>query len=252
MVTASAQTSKLYVTSGTRQKIFVVQNRQLVATYAAQDWDENVVAVHGDIRTMTWDFNAAVPGHQYTLGGAWTGLSYSAPPIPNAGSLDGTTDGISNYATVTSISGTDLYVFDRDWQSPMVVAGGFGLGITYDPYDDTFYTTGSSGANVIRQYTKSGVFMRQFSVPGDEWTLALDPADRTIWRQFQNGEFEQYSLSGVLLDRFTISDTFGAALQNGIEFDMSVVPEPGSLFALVAGITGLGLSRLRSRNSRSR
>lgn len=250
---APAQTGNLYIASGDRQRMFVVQNRQLASTYTAVDWTENVIAVAGDIRTMTWDFNSGTPGHQYTLNGAWTGVSYPSPTLTNAGSYDGTTDGQHNFASVSMNGAWNLYKFDRDWQNPAFVSGGFGMGLTYDPYDDTFYTTSTGGANVVRQFTKTGVFIRQFASPsGEAWTLALDPADRTLWRQFQDGTFEQYSLSGVLLDRFTISDTFGAAIQNGIEFDMSVVPEPGSLFALVAGVTGLGVGRRRSRNSRSR
>lgn len=199
--------------------------------------DEMPIAVSGDVRTAGSRFDVT---RQYTLGGAYTGPSFSRPSIA-ADLLDGTTDGVRNYAMA---SDGWVYGFDRNWQSPAAlfqpVSGGWGL--TYDALSNTLWV--SNGHLVVEQYAMSGgAPMASFSLlPGTfpENAIAWEPSTNSIWviENFGGMTAQQYSISGAPMA--SVALVGGIHPIGGAEFN--IVPGPGGLALVCAA---LGMARRR-------
>src|SRR5438477_3834242 len=83
---AAGPVSKLYLTAGDQQMIWVVQGTSVVNSWTAQHQFEYPLAVSNTIRTLgrvSGEF-----GSEYTLAGAFTGTTYSFPLGPGPELLD--------------------------------------------------------------------------------------------------------------------------------------------------------------------
>ena len=218
--TASAvgPVSKLYLTAGDQQMIWVVQGASVVNSWTAHFQHEYVLEVSNTIRTLG-RFTGET-GSEYTLAGAFTGTTYPFPLGPGTEPLDGTTDSNTNYS-VDFTSG-DVYSFNHDWTNPtylFTTAPGF-LGITYDATDNSLWLSDFTG-NTVEHRSLFGTLISSFTVPFTSIScLALDPADNTLWMgsQTNQGTFYQYSKSGTQLSTvfypaLTSQNTLGGEFQ---------------------------------------
>jgi hypothetical protein len=250
-----------YLTAGDQGTNWMVQaaSANSFAQANPEFGGEYAVAVSGTVRTLgSGNQGLGGPAHdgsQYTLGGVYTGVDY---PYPLAGVAfyDGTTNGTTNNFAVDFLSG-DVYSTDLDWSDPSLLFStgrGIGgvLGITYDASNDSIWISGWDTGNVSN-YSMGGVLLSSFSTGFTTMTsLALDPADGTLWMgsQATMGTFYQFSKAGVLLD----TETYAAMSQQntlGGEFnvDVAAIPEPTSIGLLATGLVGL-LARRYRRNRR--
>src|SRR5438270_407084 len=154
---AAGPVSKLYLTAGDQQMIWVVQGTSVV-----NSWTEHFQ-------------------HEYTLAGAFTGNTYPYPLGPGTNLYDGTTDTTSNYGVDYNTG--NVYSFSSSWTNSTylfsTVAGS--LGITYDATDNTLWLANFNG-NTVEHRSLFGTLISSFIVPFTAIScLALDPADNTLW-----------------------------------------------------------------------
>lgn len=230
--------SAYYLTAGDNGNNFVVQGGAVVLSFPQQhpgNLGEYAIAVTSTVRTLGNGNDGTNFGSQYTLGGTYTGVDYPYPVV-DASFYDGASDGTFNYSV--SFSDGGVYRFNADWTNPTLlfnVDAGY-LGITYDSVTDTLWLS-KYFDNQVENWSLSGSLLSSFAATQSALSsLALDPADNTLWMGSQRteGTFYQYSKAGTLLDTEVYA---GLAGQNtlGGEFAVSlaaVVPEPASLTLL--------------------
>lgn len=243
--------SPYYVTAGDQGNNWILQGNTATLFTQAQpsNGGEYAIAVTDTVKTLgNGNANDQQSGSQYTLGGTYTGVSYTYP-VPGASFYDGASDGRSNYS-VDFLSGA-VYRFNADWTNPSVLfsLGNSGLlGITYDQTNNSLWISSFNGTSVS-DYSLTGTLLSSFNASVPELSsLALDPADNTLWMgsQTTEGTFYQYSKTGTLLSTVTYADLVGQNTLGG-EFAVASVPEPSAIALLgLGGALGLGLLRRRT------
>jgi len=196
---ATGPVSKLYLTAGDQQMIWVVQGTSVVNSWTAQHQFEYPLEVSNTIRTL--GRFAGEFGSEYTLAGAFTGTTYSFPFGLGPELLDGTTDTQTNYSV--DFNTGDVYSFNSTWGNPtfLFTTSPDFLGITYDATDNTLWLA-NFGGNTVEHRSLFGTLISSFTVPFTSIScLALDPADNSLWMGSQNteGTFYQFSKSGTAL-----------------------------------------------------
>ena len=195
----------LFVTSATehggKSEVLVLQGDSVVRSWTTRHGKELGIAVVGTVRTLG-QLNTDV-GAEYTFDGTPTGADYpsSFPPTPLVQFLDGTTDGVHNYAF--DFTNGDAYRFDRDWSNPVKLfsldpsAGR--IGISYDGTNNSLWLAGTDGR--IEDHAMDGKLLSSFGTNHSARALALDAITSTLW--VQDGlnvlRFDQYTKTGVLL-----------------------------------------------------
>ncbi len=237
---ASAQTSKYYVTAGDQHTNFVLQGgsvyQQWTQANSLTTLGEYAIAVRGDVRTLSNN----VLGSKYTLTGVYSGTTYAAP-VAGAVFYDGATDGIFNYSV--DFNTGNVWRMDRNWANAQLLfatGNAYRLGITWDSFNNSLWVSDWTGTNVT-DWSLSGTQLSQFNTSRSSLTsLAMDYADHTLWfgSSDTEGTFYQYSTAGTLLATTSYA---GMNRQNtlGGEFDVparTTVPEPASLLLLASGL----------------
>lgn len=246
--------SPWYLTAGDQGTNWIIQGAS--ATSYAQNQPGNLgeyaIAVGSTVRTLGNGNNGLGLGSEYTLAGVYTGNNY-AYPNTSLRFYDGTRDATHNYSV--DFGTGRVYQMNLDWSNATLLfdtgfGGGNALGITFDATNNSLWVS-QWGGTTIGDFSLGGALLSSFSTTfSGISSLALDPADNTLWMGSQGteGTFYQYSKGGVLLS----SPSYGALVgQNtlGGEFPFAagpVVPEPATLtlFAIgMAGMAGYGWRR---------
>ncbi|MCG3126442.1 MAG: hypothetical protein CHACPFDD_01277 [Phycisphaerae bacterium] len=236
-VTLAGPLSPYYLVSGDQFRVDVVQGAAHINSWATPDF-EYPVAVNGTVRTLGAILGGT--GREYSLGGVVTGPVYTNVV---GTSYDSTTDGQHNY--VISWDTGDVIQTDTDYQNPVplfnVGGPGTGLGITYDPTNNSLWIA-QFGGGTVENRTLAGGLISSFNTGISlQAALALDHADGSLWlvEWTQNGDFRQFSKAGAPLGSEHYPALVGVNPLGG-EF---ALPEPTSLALLTIG--GLFLSRRR-------
>ena len=240
--------SDYYVTTDTQ--VFHIRGGSVVNSWATVQGQEYPIVVLDNVRTGSYFSGNA--GHEYTLGGSYAGTAYAAT-VPGL-HHDGASDGTYNYTTSywsdeSGTLGRAVWRTAADWTAPVKLFDTVSTrpsGIAYDPRDgSTLWISEWDGIPSIRHYTMSGSPLSSFSTDGRYATsLALDPRDGTLWMSgYENaGNFYQYSTGGTILGSTYFPELAGLRTLGG---EVPAIPEPGVFALMLAGLTLLGLDRLR-------
>jgi len=239
VATLAGPVSELYLTAGQENTIFVVQGGDVVRSWGVVHNNEYAIAVMGTVQTTIGA--SGFPGSEYTLAGAYTGVSSTFPNLPGTSIYDAASDGTYIYAW--DFNQNRALRFGPNWSNPVPlfsIGGGVGdfLGITYDPFNRSFWISGWNQSE-IQDYSLSGQLLSSFSVSHNEITaLAMDPATGTLWCGNGNawGYFEEYSTTGQLLSTQYYPELSGMNVLGG-EFQ---VPEPRTATLLVLALVWIG------------
>jgi hypothetical protein len=241
---ASAQSGVYYLSAPTQNVDFRAQAGAVIGSWTQGVTGESAIAVASDIRSI--GVEGGFQGSRYTLLGVDTGQRFSNPV---SGSLlyDGTSDGTNNY-TIDFVSHT-VYRTSNTWTSPAALFTAPGtngyLGITYDATNGSLWLS-SWSAGVLEDRTLGGALISSFTTPFSSITcLAMDGSDNTLWMGSQStpGVFYHYSRAGASLGQVS----YAGVSQNTLGGEFAAVPEPGSWFAVLAGLSLLWSAATRRR-----
>lgn len=243
-------TSTYFLTDGDGARLLAINGGTYTSFNQGQlSLREYMIAVYGTITTGAAISGEVASGY-YSLDGNFLGPA-GVWTLSGANFWDGTTDGTYNYAFNFGMGG--VYRFNRDWSAPVLLnafgSSGQYLGITYDFSDNTLWLSGWN-SNQVAHIDMAGNQLGSFTASafgGSLTSLALDPADGTLWMGSQNnsGVFAQYTRAGVLLGTHNYGFTNNTL---GGEFNLGAIPEPPVAALLAIGAMALGLRRgLRRR-----
>jgi hypothetical protein len=212
-ITNPGPVSPYFLTAGDQGTTFIVQGTEIIGSFPQhhpEDQGEYAVAVTDTIRTLG-NGNVAlgrVPAHagsEYTVSdpntaaGIYTGTDFPYPNPSNA-FYDGATDGRFNYSIDFYAGG--VYRFNSDWSHPVLLfATGPGYwGITFDVMTHTLWLAHFYN-NVIEHRSLNGAVLFSFPTADNPMSLALDPADHTLWLTafVPQGRLFQYAQNGTPL-----------------------------------------------------
>jgi hypothetical protein len=240
----AAMAGKLYLTDGPAQRLYSIEGGA-VGVNVPTPTGQGPLAISGStIRTL--GRSNSIMGSVYTLSGSVTGTtpSYSLSGSPLF--LDGTTDGVFNYAL--DLNSNRIYRFNLDWSSPSllfpILTQGRRSGITFDPTSNCLWVTGIDGPamGLLERYTLDGVVTFAINAGTPAAALAFDHVDQTLWLdEVSTGTIKQYSLEGVFLSSITVPALAGSSI-DGAEF---AIPEPACSVLWLAGLIALSRTRVR-------
>ena len=238
--------SELYLTAGQENTILVVQGNNVVRSWGVVHNNEYAIAVMGTVQTTIGASGFA--GSEYTLAGAYTGVSSTFPNLPGTSIYDGASDGTYLYAW--DFNQNRALRFGPNWSNPVPlfsIGGSVGdfIGITFDPSNDSLWISGWYKSE-IRDYSLTGQLLSSFSVSHNEITaLALDPATETLWSANRNvwGLFEEYSKTGQLLSTQYYPELSGMNVLGG----EIPIPVPATACLLTLGLLLICCSKAKQK-----
>jgi PEP-CTERM motif len=182
-------------------------------------------------------------GFEYDLNGNLTGGTFSGGGQFGQ-LLDGTTNGIRNFAVECCAGINSVLAYNLFWQGGAVLFNlpAAGRGITYDTKSGTLWVALIDGT--LHQYNMAGSDLGSFGLGYSTIGLAYNGATDTLWTingiGIDGSVFREYNKSGQLLSQVNLVVTndieflnpFGFEFNNGI----SAVPEPATF-----GLLGMAL-----------
>lgn len=216
---STAQTSKLYFTDWWTHRNGIVQDQMLLNLWNQLD-EEGPIAVYETIRTNGCYWGG---GAEYDLFWNYLGTRFSKERTYEM--HDATTDGEFIYAIYTPPQNICRVVhFDMNWKNMGVlfdVPSTYRGGITYDPYTETLWITRGKRDIVVFQYDFEGNILFSFSTGHQNYGLAFDPADKTLWIFGSGGGYDQWTTTGALLKRGRIEGLENCEGLHGVEFNLA-------------------------------
>lgn len=238
----------LYLFDGDSSTGFIVNtNTSTYTTFNTFNLAYPVAIVGNQIALQNRD-DSVSGGATYDLSGNLTGT------LPGQGTdvselLDGTSNGVNNFAMQCCASTSFVWQADLNWQNftPLFSLGTTGgFGITYDSALNTLFVVDNTGT--LSEYSMTGTLLNSIAVSGGISSgLSYDPATGTLWGTINgSNSVIQESTSGTILQTFTVS---GLSTYNiwGGEIAESSVPEPATL---LVGPALLALFYARKRLAR--
>jgi hypothetical protein len=252
---AQGPISPYFLTAGDQVMNHRLTGMSLLSWGAANAGEYPIAVYGGSINRVRTSGPITGNGAEYDFNGNVTGGPFSLSGVGSC--WDSTTDGNFNY--LMDYSNGNVLRASLTYGAVTTLFGGFNfgdfLGITYDRNNNSLWISGW-GSNVVRDYTLGGSLLSSFSAtaaPGSLTSLALDPADNTLWMGTQNtlGTFFQYSKAGALLQTVVIPGLAGQNTLGGeFPFAASAVPEPMTIALAglgLAGAAGAGWRRVKRR-----
>lgn len=176
--------------------------------------------------------------------------------------LDGTSNGINNFAIQCCSAGTD-YVWEASltWQdfTPLFEFDGSdddgGSGITYVASDNSLFIVDFSGD--LYQYSLGGTLLNSYTdiSGGINAGLSYDPATGTLWGTINGTDsIVQESLTGTVLQTLTVDGLSGYNIYGGeiAGTTTSETPEPATTALFGTGLLALGMLARRARKPQPR
>jgi hypothetical protein len=169
-------------------------------------------------------------GATYDLSGNLTG-SLAGQGTTVSQLLDGTTNGVNNFAVQCCATSNSVWEADLSWQNftPLFSLGTTGgFGISYDSALNVLFVVDGSGN--LSEYSMTGTLLNSYAVAGGiNSGLSYDPVTDTLWGTINGTDSVlQESTTGTVLQTLTVTGLSGYNIWGG-EIGGSAVPEPATL-----------------------
>jgi hypothetical protein len=228
--------------------LIVNTNTSSFTTFSTFNHAYPVAIVGNSIVLQGRDDASATGGATYDLNGNFTG---SIPGQDAAVSqlLDGTTDGITNYAVQCCSDTNSVWAASLTWQNftPLFSLPEGESGITYDSANNSLYLVDFAGT--LFQYSLTGTLLNTYAGDsGIESGLSYDSATDTLWGTINHSDsVVQETTTGTVLQTLTVTGLSGFNIYGGeIAAGGSAVPEPGTTMLVGAALLAVGLISKRA------
>lgn len=190
-----------------------------------------VMANYDDDGSWEYDLDLNPTGNSWPGSNTWSQM------------LDGTTDGVHNYAVSWSSNGVIECDLNFENCSLLFNPGFSVIGITYDPTNDSFWVV-NDDALTVHNFTRAGSEITSWVADFDERNccLAYDSQSDTLWMSTNGGStIWNLNKTGVVLDSVTLS---GLQAQNTWGAEISLLGGTGLSSVSVPAMGGHGLALL--------
>jgi hypothetical protein len=240
----------LYLFSGDNSLGFKVDtNTSTYTSFATFSLGYPVAIVDNTILLHNRD-DSASGGVAYDLNGNPTGVTWAGGGASVSQLLDGTSNGINNFAVQCCATSNSVWEASLTWQNftPLFSLPTGESGITYDSASNSLYVVDFSGN--LSQYSMTGTLLNSYTVAsGIDAGLSYDPVTDTLWGVINGADSViQESTTGSVLQTLTVSglgqyNIYGGEIAG--TSSVSSAPEPAATMMLGPALLALWYARKR-------